>query len=68
MELFVPSISDEIERIARLYLRVEVLRTRNSDRLDFHDLHVAEIEAALAAACMAGAALSAAAKGQSIAE
>lgn len=62
------SMSDEIERIAKLYLRVEVLRTRNSDRLDFHDLHVAEIKAALTAAYMAGAALSATAKGAAIAE
>ena len=49
------SISDEIKRIADKYLRIEILETRSSDRLDFHDLAVWEIKAALTAAYMAGA-------------
>lgn len=48
-------ISEEIERIAKEYLRVATLQTRRSDSLDFHDLAVWEIRAALTAAYMSGA-------------
>ena len=41
-------------KIAKQYLGVETLESRNSDRLDFHDLSVRSIEAALKAAFEAG--------------
>lgn len=50
-----PSMSDEIERIAKQYFHVETLETRRSDRLDFHDVAVWSIKSALTAAYMAGA-------------
>ncbi len=43
-----------IEQIAKQALGLETLETRNSDRLDFQDLHVASIKAALLAAYQAG--------------
>lgn len=43
-----------IEQIAKQSLGLETLETRNSDRLDFHDLNVASIRAALLAAYQAG--------------
>lgn len=46
--------SEHLERIARVHLQVETLATRNSDRLDFHDLSVTSLEAALIAAYEAG--------------
>lgn len=49
------NISEEIERIAKEYLRVSTLQTRRSDALDFYDLPVWEIRAALTAAYMSGA-------------
>lgn len=49
------NISEEIERIAKEYLRVSTLQTRRSDALDFYDLAVWEIRAALTAAYMSGA-------------
>ena len=41
-------------QIAQQHLDVETLETRRSDRLDFHDLAVWSIKAALAAAYQAG--------------
>lgn len=49
------NISEEIERIAKEYLSVGTLQTRRSDALDFYDLAVWEIRAALTAAYMSGA-------------
>jgi hypothetical protein len=43
-----------IDAIARTKLGIDTLETRNSDRLDFHDLSVASIKAALEAAFTAG--------------
>ncbi len=43
-----------LEEIARRVLRVDTLEVRNSDRLDFYDLHVARIADALRAAYEAG--------------
>jgi hypothetical protein len=43
-----------LEQIAKKTLGLETLETRNSDRLDFHDLNVASIKAALLAAYQAG--------------
>jgi len=44
----------DIARIARLHLDVETLETRKRDALDFHDLAVWSIRAALNAAYAAG--------------
>lgn len=41
-------------RIAKEYLGIETLVTRNRDSLDFHDVGVASLEAALVAAFEAG--------------
>jgi hypothetical protein len=43
-----------LEQIARQHLRMDTLETRRSDSLDFHDLAVWSIEAALKAAYDAG--------------
>lgn len=43
-----------LESIAQKHLGLETLATRNRDRLDFHDLAVWSIEAALKAAYEAG--------------
>ena len=43
-----------LEHIAQTLLGLETLDTRNSDRLDFHDLAVWNIKAALQAAFEAG--------------
>lgn len=45
---------DEIANIAKRYLNIETLETRNSDSLDFHDLSVWSLKAALEAAYLAG--------------
>ena len=45
-----------LQQIAATLLGVETLDTRHSDSLDFHDLAVWQIEAALRAAYEAGAA------------
>ena len=44
----------DIADIAKTVLRIETLETRNRDDLDFHDLSVARIKAALEAAYEAG--------------
>lgn len=43
-----------LTQIAQQHLDIETLETRRSDRLDFHDLAVWSIKAALAAAYQAG--------------
>lgn len=43
-----------LQSIAKQHLRIETLTTQNSDGLDFHDLAVWSIEAALMAAYAAG--------------
>ncbi|MDP3652029.1 MAG: hypothetical protein Q8R67_10135 [Rhodoferax sp.] len=48
-----------LEQIARKHLGLETLEERKSDRLDFHDLAVWSIEAALKAAFEAGRSASA---------
>lgn len=47
-------IEQLLAQIARQHLDVETLETRRSDRLDFHDLAVWSIKAALEAAYQAG--------------
>jgi hypothetical protein len=43
-----------IATIAKNHMHVEHLHTRNSDRLDFHSVSVANLKAALEAAFAAG--------------
>ena len=43
-----------LEQIARQHLLVQTLRTQHADRLDFHEVSVWGIEAALQAAFAAG--------------
>ncbi len=43
-----------LQQIAKKHLGIETLQTQKSDRLDFHDLAVWSIEAALKAAFEAG--------------
>lgn len=50
----VPAIPAMLEEIARRHLGLETLATRNSDRLDFHDMAVWSMRAALEAAYEAG--------------
>lgn len=40
--------------IAAEHLFIETLATRDSDRMDFHDVHVANVKSALRAAYQAG--------------
>lgn len=47
--------SDLLATIAREHLGITTLETRRSDALDFHDLAVWQIQAALEAAYRAGA-------------
>jgi hypothetical protein len=44
----------EVAEIAETILRIETLEERKSDRLDFHDVGVAELKDALIAAYKAG--------------
>lgn len=53
-----------IAALAKEHLDVETLETRNSDRLDFHDVAVWNIKAALEAAYRAGQAAAAKPAGQ----
>lgn len=48
------SAQNTLEQIAQKHLGIETLQTQKSDRLDFHDLAVWSIEAALKAAFEAG--------------
>ena len=47
-------IEQLLTQIAQQHLDIETLETRRSDRLDFHDLAVWSIKAALEAAYQAG--------------
>ncbi len=47
-------ITRKLEAIARRHLRLVTLEARNSDSLDFHDLSVWDVRAALEAAYKAG--------------
>lgn len=49
-----PEAQREITEIARVHLRIETLEVRKSDRLDFHDIAVWDILAALEAVYLAG--------------
>lgn len=49
-----PAAHEELENIARTVLSIETLATRNSDRLDFHDVAVWDLKQALKAAYLAG--------------
>lgn len=49
-----PKRDAEVERIAKEILWVETLDVRNNDRLDFHELSVGSLRAALNAAYEAG--------------
>jgi len=49
-----PAVAAKILMIAQAQLGLETLETRNSDELDFSDVAVWSIEAALAAAYEAG--------------
>ena len=44
----------QLQTIAKDHLFIETLETRNSDRLDFHDVSVWAVKAALQAAFEAG--------------
>ena len=48
------STQNTLQQIAQKHLGLETLQTQKSDRLDFHDLAVWSIEAALKAAFEAG--------------
>lgn len=49
-----PTIAEVLESIARKHLRIETLECRSSDSLDFHEVSVWGVEAALQAAFEAG--------------
>ena len=49
-------MEETLAEIARRYLKVPTLVTRNSDSLDFHECAVWSLKAALEAAYLAGAA------------
>lgn len=49
-----PEARREIAEIARVHLHIETLEARRHDSLDFHNLAVWNIEAALEAAYLAG--------------
>lgn len=47
-------LHEQLEAIARKHLCIETLATRNSDRLDFHEVGVGSLRDALEAAFRAG--------------
>ena len=49
-----PSVQKLLKKIALDHCFVETLQTRNSDRLDFHDVSVWGLQSALEAAYQAG--------------
>lgn len=49
-----PDMEDELADIAKHILFITTLETQGSDRLDFHDLSIGQIRAALEAAYAAG--------------
>ena len=56
-------LEKELAEIARRHLRIETLETRHSDSLDFHDVSVWGVKAALRAAYDLGRKVSRKAKG-----
>ena len=48
-------LNKQLEQIAKQHLFIETLETQNSDRLDFHDVSVWGVKAALEAAFEAAA-------------
>jgi hypothetical protein len=48
-------VKQQLDQIARKHLRIPTLECRKSDRLDFHDVSVWAVHAALNAAYRAGA-------------
>lgn len=48
------ALSDQLEAIAKKHLWIETLETRHSDRLDFREVGVGSLKAALQAAYEAG--------------
>jgi hypothetical protein len=57
------SVDAKLAEVARLHLRIETLETRRSDSLDFHDVSVWAVKAALHAAYDLGRKVSSKAKG-----
>jgi hypothetical protein len=51
-------MNEDINKIAKAVLDIETLKTQSMDSLDFHDLAVWQIKAALEAAYKAGKAAS----------
>lgn len=49
-----PTVDELLAAIAKEQLRIDTLETRNSDSLDFHDVAVWSVKAALEAAYRAG--------------
>ena len=49
-----PTVDERLAAIAKEQLRIDTLKTRNSDSLDFHDVAVWSVKAALEAAYRAG--------------
>ena len=49
-----PTVDERLAAIAKEQLRMDTLETRNSDSLDFHDVAVWSVKAALEAAYRAG--------------
>ncbi|MBK8977133.1 MAG: hypothetical protein IPM29_14560 [Planctomycetes bacterium] len=49
-----PTVDDLLASIAKTMLHIDTLETRKSDSLDFHDVAVWSVKAALAAAYRAG--------------
>lgn len=47
-------MTKQLEAIAKQYLRVDTLETRNSDNMDFYDISVWGLKSALEAAYKAG--------------
>ena len=54
MEAKKTGLNAELEKIAKEHLFVDTLKTQNSDRLDFHEVSVWGISAALEAAYLLG--------------
>ena len=49
-----PTVDDLLAAIAKKHLAIDTLETRNSDRLDFHDVAVWSVREALLSAYQAG--------------
>lgn len=49
-----PTVDELLDAIAKKHLDIDTLETRNSDRLDFHDVAVWSVREALLSAYQAG--------------